>query len=210
MTVVILSKTSANLHPCIAAVREHEPDARIVVVDDGLDSVPPDVETVIGVKPFIFARNANLGIAAAGEDDVVLLNDDALLRSQRGFTIMFDQLTHNPEYGLCGASCNSVGNTNQFPRSQGFRFEPRMVCFVCVALPRRTIQRVGLLDERYVQYGFDDDDYCLRVRAAGLRIGISDDCFVDHKHLTSTFRAGGRADMSHNQKLFTQKWGAVR
>ena len=32
-----------------------------------------------GVKPFIFARNCNLGIRAAGSDDVVLLNDDALL-----------------------------------------------------------------------------------------------------------------------------------
>ena len=209
MTVVILSKNAANLWPCVAAVREHEPDARIVVVDDGCESLPDDVHVVPGVKPFVFARNANIGISAA-DDDVILLNDDALLKTARGFTVMLDELRQRPEYGICGATCNSVGNTNQFPRGEGFRFEPRMVCFVCVAIPQRTIQRVGLLDERFVGYGYDDDDYCLRVRAAGLKIGITDHCYVDHKHLTSTFRGHGHADLGHNRQLFTAKWGAMQ
>lgn len=209
MTVVILSKTIANLAPCVDAVHLHEPDARIVVVDDGLEHWPQGVEVVIGSKPFIFASNANIGIRAA-DDDVILLNDDALLRTPRGFSVMMDQLKAHPEYGVCGASCNNVGNTNQWPQGHGFRFEPRMVCFVCVAIPKSTQEKVGLLDERFIGYGFDDDDYCLRVRTAGLKVAITDDCFVDHAHLTSTFRGRGHCDLSQNQHIFAAKWGAMR
>ena len=208
MTVIVPSKTDANLVACLQAVLEHEPDTKIIVVDDGLKSWSDriDVLRVGGAKPFVFARNINIGIRAAGDDDVVLLNDDALLKSPRGFTIMFDELRQHSDYGLCGSTCNNVDNTNQWPQSHGFRFEPRMVCFVCVAIPRTTIERVGLLDERFVNYGFDDDDYCERVRRAGLKIGISDHCFVDHKHLTSTFRGMGHADMTHNQRIYAEKW----
>lgn len=209
MTVVILSKTSANLLPCVAAVRKHEPECRIIVVDDGLDKSPGDVRCIPGVKPFVFARNANLGIAAA-QDDVILLNDDALLQTPRGFTVMLDELAARPDYGLVGATCNNVGNRNQFPQGIGFRFEPRMVCFVCVAIPKSTIAKVGLLDERFVGYGFDDDDYCLRVRTAGMKIGVTDNCYVDHSHLTSTFRGRGHCDLVPNQRIFQQKWGKQR
>jgi GT2 family glycosyltransferase len=90
------------------------------------------------------------------------------------------------------------------------RDESRMVCFVCVFVPRRTLEAVGLLDEQFVGYGCDDDDYCLRVRKAGLKIGIFDGCFVDHSTLKSTYRGrflGG--NYQPNLKLFAAKWGAL-
>jgi GT2 family glycosyltransferase len=194
----------------MAAVCQYEPGARIIVVDDGIDTLLDDVEVVRGVQPFVFARNCNLGIKAAGHDDVILLNDDALLRSPGGFTAMLDALRDHPEYGLCGAASNHVGNRNQWDLDIGFRDEPRMVCFVCVAIPRRTIEMVGLLDERFVAYGFDDDDYCLRVRRAGLKIAVHDGCLIDHGSLRSTFRGDPRtpATMDYNARLFKEKWGA--
>ena len=87
-----------------------------------------------------------------------------------------------------------------------------MVCFVCVYIPRSTIDSVGLLDERFVGYGLDDDDYSLRVRDAGLKIGIFDRCFVDHGSLTSSYRGpdnnrGKGGDYRPNMKLFIEKWG---
>ena len=84
-----------------------------------------------------------------------------------------------------------------------------MVCFVCFLIPRRTIERVGLLYERFVGYGMDDDDYSLRVRHAGLRIAVHDDCFVDHVQLESSYRgaAGAGGDFRPNLELFKRKWG---
>jgi len=88
---------------------------------------------------------------------------------------------------------------------------------VCVLIPRRTIETVGLLDERFGGltangqriYGWDDNDYCRRVRNAGLKIGIHDGCYVDHGSLKSTFRGDPRAagDISAGRELYLAKWG---
>jgi len=221
LAVIIPSKTTANLLPCIDAVRRNEPGAEMVAVDDGLDlsSLPwpecqPPVQFVRGEKPFVYARNINIGIRHALEltpdlGGVVLLNDDALLQSPGGFMAMAQACADHPEYGLIGATTNIAGNPNQFPQGIGLRDEPRMVCFLCVYIPRTTLDRVGLLDERYVGYGMDDDDYSFEARKAGLKIGVHDGCFVDHGSLKSSFRGDPKtpADYRPNLQRFIAKWG---
>jgi len=162
-----------------------------------------------GWKPFIFSRNINLGIEAANDDDVIILNDDAILETSGGFTAMAAVSRDHPEYGLIAATTNVTGNLNQVQKGIGLREDPRQVCFICVYIPRTTIDRVGLLDERFVDYGMDDDDYCLRVRKAGLKLGIFDGCFVDHGSLTSSFRGGAESagDFHPNLRRFIEKWG---
>ena len=211
-SVIIPSRNAENLFPCIAAVKQHEPDARIIVVDDGLSAIPDGVEVIQGVKPFVFARNVNLGILAAANTDsdgVVILNDDALLQTPGGFSVMAQACEDYPDFGLIGATCNNVGNPNQHRRDIGLRNEPRMVCFVAVYIPMATFDLVGLLDERYTEYGADDDDFSFEVRKAGLKIGIHDGCYVDHGSLNSSYRgeAGAGGDFRHNLKLFIAKWG---
>jgi GT2 family glycosyltransferase len=212
LSVIIPSRNVTNLAPCVAAVRRHEPSARIVVIDDGLEYHPNDhIHAIDGIKPFIYARNVNLGIREAENDDCVLLNDDALLQSPGGFSLMQRAAKEHTEYGVIGATCNWVGNPNQHPKGVGLRDEPRMVCFVAVLIPRRTIDLVGLLDEEFAGYGFEDDSYCVRVRRAGLKIGIHDGCFVDHKTLKSSFR-GDRYPIDgfrQNRRIFEQKYGMV-
>lgn len=220
-SVIIPSKNADNLRPCIEAIWGQEEDEnRIIAVDDGIDMPEHqwgDILRVPGEKPFIFARNVNLGIRAAGNDDVFLVNDDALLQTPNGLSKIAELAVDHPEFGLISASCNNVGNTRQYQRvcpcchrpEDTLREDPRMVCFVCVFIPRSTIEKVGLLDERFVGYGFDDDDYCLRVRRAGLKIGIYDGCYVDHGSLKSSFRGGAKAqiDLNQNRKIFEEKWG---
>lgn len=227
VSVIIPSRTITNLVPCVAAIRKEEKRIRIIVVDDGLDFTVPnresedgcwlcDMDTTLrlaGEKPFIFARNINIGIRAAGTDDVILLNDDALLRTPDGFHSMWLMSRSRPEFGVIAASCNNVGNLNQHQHpGDGLREEPRMVCFVCVLIPRATIDEVGLLDEEFVGYGLDDDSYCLRARKAGLKIGVFDGCFVDHHSLVSTFRQpsptnSSPGDFKPNMKIFIAKYG---
>ena len=221
ISVVIPSRNIENLNACTGRVRTFDPGLRIIAVDDGLSEAVQCAFVVPGVKPFIFARNVNIGIRAAGDDDIIILNDDALLHHDPqdggpgGFTILQRAAEEHPEYGLIASTCNNVGNPNQqrrpdwHPHGFGLREDPRMVCFVCVFIPRRTIDAVGLLDERFVGYGMDDDDYCLRVRNAGLKIGIHDGCYVDHGSLKSSYRgaAGAGGDFQPNLKLFIEKWG---
>lgn len=213
MRIIIPSCNSNNLQACVAAIRRREGSRSIIVVDDGLEIMPNDIDVVIGKKPFVFARNINIGINRAldlGCTGVVLLNDDAILETDGGFSKLVEVSMEHPECGLIAPSCTNTGNLNQRPAAKGFRYEPRMVCFTCVYIPKSTFKTVGLLDDRFVYYGFDDDDYCLRVRIAGLKIGITDDVIVDHGRLISSYRGDPRtpANLSRNAAIFRAKWGA--
>ncbi len=217
LSVIIPSRTASNLIPCVEAVRRYEPEARIIVVDDTPDlSLSQMAEwmkfvAVAGIKPFIYARNCNLGIAKAGSDDVILLNDDALLESADGFGEMQRAAAQHPEYGVIGAVTNVTGQPLQQPHGIGLREVPH-IAFVCVFIPRRTIDHVGLLDDRYcLDYGVEDLDYCEATRRSGLKVGVFDHCYVDHGSLTSSFRGDPRAPRSFakNKALFDAKWGAA-
>jgi len=165
------------------------------------------------MKPFIFARNVNIGIRAALErhqpDGIILLNDDALVKTPGGLTALGEEADARPDYGIIAAVTNSAGNPNQYSRGAGFRDEPRMVCFVAVLITAAAFQAAGWLDERFTAYGWEDNDFCRRVRKCGLRIGISENCFVDHLSLTSTFRGDPRtgADISRGAAIYRAKWG---
>lgn len=219
LTVIIPSKLASNLGPCVQALREHERGCDIVVVDDGIDldaikgnpvwAAALDGAVIIaGVKPFVFARNCNLGITEAGACDVVLLNDDALLQSPGGFTLLQTEARMHPEYGCIGATTNVTGQILQKPQGRGLR-HIHHIAFVCVLIPRRAIEKIGTLDERYcLDYGVEDRDYCEMINRAGMKVGVHDGCFVDHGSLRSSFRGKptrpGRSDQ--NRALFLQKF----
>lgn len=216
LSIVIPSKDAGNLISCLAAIKQHDPGYHIVVVDDGLSAKPVDVALIPGAKPFIFARNANLGLEhafAAGSDAAILMNDDALLETRRGFTAMYKASKVNTDYGLISACTNNTGNPNQYRHEGGdalsVRREHRMLCFICVLIPVSTWRKVGPLDEAFTGYGFEDDAYSLSVRRAGLKLGIYDGCFVDHAKLHSSFRAKEYPveGFNKNHQLFLRKYG---
>ncbi len=216
-SVVILSRDAANLVPCVRAVLANEPNLppeRVMVVDDGARAAAearlPGASWVEGAKPFVFARNANVGIAAA-PDDIILLNDDALLFTPCGFSALAKTGAENPDYAVISAVTNIAGNPAQQPSGAGLR-QASHVAFVCVWIARRAWERIGPLDERYcLDYGVEDRDYCHRVNQAGMKVGVYDFCFVDHAVLHSSFRGGpteGRS-FERNWALFQEKWGVA-
>lgn len=213
---MIPSRTASNFLACAEAVRRNEPEAKILLIDDGIDLswLPrPDLPFygIEAEQPFIFARNVNLGIKEAGDDDCIILNDDALLETPGGFSLLQKAAEEHPEYGIIGATTNVTGQPLQYRQNIGLREVPH-IAFVCVYVPRRTIEKVGLLDERYcLDYGVEDRDYCEMVTRAGLKVGVHDGCYVDHGSLVSTFRGDPRAPKSFakNLQLYREKWGLV-
>lgn len=246
LAVIIPSKNGSNLIPCLTSLRKHEPDCPVIIVDDGLSVQAIDqarfcepIEIVKGVKPFVFARNVNMGIrrALAIEGnvwepcDVVILNDDALLESPRGFKTLHNCCVEDPTIGCIGATTNLTGQPLQRPAHKysdrgnvvnagwGLRFVPH-IAFVCVYIPRRTLDLLAEkaptdwrftsgLDERYTAYGSDDLDFCMQVEAAGLKVAVHDGCFVDHSKLHSSFRGAPETpgDIWPNHRLLRAKWG---
>ncbi len=156
-SVIVPSRNRTNLKACLRAVGTRQPGTWRIVIDDGVNLPPRGdadldglYETVHpGVKPFVFARNCNIGIRAAGRDDVILLNDDALLRTVGGFRALQSMANEFPEFGVIGAVTNVTRQPLQKPQGGTALREAPHIAFVCVYIPRRTIDRVGLLDERY-------------------------------------------------------------
>lgn len=218
-SVIIPSRSPSNLRACVEAVHDCEPYAGVIFVDDDIDwttDKPPrwDIAdtTIQGIKPFIFARAVNQGTAAALAnpkcDGVVLLNDDALLKTPGGFTRLAELAAQHEDIGIIAPVTNVTGQPLQMPKGVGLRQVPH-IAFVCVYIPRRTIERVGMLDERFTSYGWEDNDYTHRVNIAGLKVCVYDHVFVDHASLKSTFRGDPKkaANIEPGRRIFREKWG---
>ncbi len=67
------------------------------------------------------------------------------------------------------------------------------VTFFCVFIRRDVLEDVGLLDETFFPGGFEDDDYCLRLREKGYRIALARDVYIHHFGSASF----GRLDYSY-------------
>lgn len=213
--VLIPSARFSNLEGCVGSILSHDylPPDRIIVIDDGAQADAPagfPVTWVRGQKPFVFARNINLGWMRAGLDaNVILMNDDTRLKTPGGFRAMAEAVAAAPGIGVCSAAiAGVVGNPNQHPGAGGMRTDPGVVAFVCVYIPVETSRRIGFLDERFTSYGGDDMDYCRRVLEGRWSLGIFDGCVVSHGEVPSTYRT--RPDIvqlfEDGKRLYAEKY----
>ena len=215
LKVVIPSAKASNLIPCVQSILTMDPalsPSSIIVVDDGARRESyadvPTVRWVAGVKPFVFARNVNRGIAAAGDSDVILMNDDAQLLTRCGFTWWSVAMQRRRDTVCSAGIVGTVCNPRQLVQpSDEFRTELTHLAFVCAYLPRPVIDRVGLLDERFTAYGFEDLDYCRRTLLAGLQLATWDGCVVDHSG-QSTFRTSTEwpSLLQQGRRIYLDKW----
>lgn len=242
-SIIIPSKTRENLLACVGCIRNAGEKSRIIIVDDFRDrdearwlkeqgpQIVRDCTWVDGVQPFVFARNINLGIAAAGDDDVILLNDDALLKAHLGFSWLASEANAHTEIGIMAAAvdgaCGCVEQNAQ-PGTRVRVVKHHTVVFIAVYMRREVLTRMmstpgGVahantwwLDERYAAYGYDDDDACERVRQLELKLGVFDGCVVDHGTLKSSYRnaegvgfpgIASSCDLAPNRQRFVEKWG---
>lgn len=193
-TVVTLNKHPELAETLIESIRKtHANQPRIIVVGDNhSEKFGPNVVTIESKQPFCFARNANLGIAAAGRRDVILMNDDTQVLQKDALHILASTAAKFPRIGILSPLIDGgVGNPYQtekmwrqeFPDVigiQGESADSMPVCFVCVWLSRRLLDKVGKLDEAMIHYGFDDNDYCIRSRKAGFETAITKLANVQH------------------------------
>lgn len=229
ISIVIPSKTVPNIQKSIRCIQHFESgtrqDMHVVVVLDGIDLLDPNlpvtkngvhVSYVQGVQPFVFARNVNIGAHSHPDADLVVMNDDALLTVPGGITEMCLALRRpeNLKFGILsskvfGAACNPrvISGTTALFNTAMVMDAGHMVPFICVAIRREVWERVGHLDEQYVDYGFEDDDFCRSCRSRGLRVGCYTGCIVDHGSIHSTFRNAGHCSLEPNRLRYLAKWG---
>ncbi|KAA0970390.1 glycosyltransferase [Aureimonas fodinaquatilis] len=174
-----------------------------------------------------FAAANNQGLARATGDYFVLLNNDTYV-TPGWLGSLVAHLRRNPDLGLVGPVTNNIGNEARIEihyadmnemRTEALHYTAQRIgrlhdcpnlAFFCVAFSRKTFEAVGNLDEAFRVGFFEDDDYCRRVQALGLRNAIADDVFIHH-HLSASFdalKAEKKMELFEQNKLiYEQKWG---
>jgi GT2 family glycosyltransferase len=210
----------------------------VLLVDNGsTDGTVELLESAARGRPYVrllafptnlgFARAVNAGLAAATGDVVVLLNNDTVVPPGAIGRL----LSHldDPAVGLVGCLTNRAGNEAELQTSYatfgemlsvadelaakraGEVTEIRTPTMFCVAFRRELLETVGVLDERFEIGSFEDEDYAVRVRAAGLRVVCAEDVFVHHFGQASLGRLaadGSYGAVFHeNRTRFEEKWG---
>jgi GT2 family glycosyltransferase len=237
-SIVMLSWNAPHFtEVAIASIREHtRTPYEIIVIDNGSEPQTlarlkqlEDVRIIYNAKNTGFAYGCNQGLAAARGTHVVLLNNDVVVTGG-WLEAMIDIQRRNPTVGMSAPYSNHVGGIQQIAgkpysdladlpafaaqrstelRGRSLRVN-RAVGF-CLCISRHVIDEVGGLDPRYGLGGFEDDDFCLRVRAAGYEIAICADSFVHHFGEAS-FKANqldASALFFRNKAFFERRWGTT-
>ena len=225
---------------CLASVLENTeyPNYEVIVVDNASsDGTVEELKRLAGSIPFVkmilndhnagFGPGNNQGLAAATGEIFVLLNNDTVV--PRGWLTRLARHLDDPAIGLIGPatnrSCNEAqidipyqtyGEFQAVARSQGERHDGerlpiRMPMMFCVAFRRDTYERLGPLDERYEVGMFEDEDYALRAKAAGLHVAWTPEVYIHHAYHASIGKLLPTGEYMRlvklNQGRFEEKWG---
>lgn len=186
-----------------------------------------DVELIETDGPLGYTCAANKGLEASTADHVVLLNSDTIV-PRLWLADLLDCMQSDEGLGIVGPLSNAASyqSVPEVVDSQGgwavndlppgynvddfaelvHRISPQQfprVDFVngfCLMMSRQVIERIGLLDEVAFPRGYgEENDYCLRARAAGFGLAIADQCFVYH---------GKSKSFGHAQRLALARAGS--
>ncbi len=211
---------------CLESIHDTFDDCRVILVDNGssTDDIEAAAHTLEKRDSILirngenlgFAKAMNIGIEASDAPYVCILNNDTIIHPEALERMIF-WLEQDASLGLIGPLTNNANSHQRVPGpeacSPGYAYTPILVAFFCAIIPRHALDRVGLLSEEYgLGYG-EDDDYCIRVRAAGYRTGIAKDAYVHHDHHTTyrhLFGDDGIKKMGEEGlALVREKYGAI-
>jgi GT2 family glycosyltransferase len=92
----------------------------------------------------------------------------------------------------------------------GQSFDIKNAAFFCVAIPKATLEKCGLISEDYGQGFFEDDDYCRLIESKKLRVVCAEDVFIHHE-LSASFNklpdAHKKKLFDTNKSIYEKKWG---
>ncbi|MDX6596719.1 MAG: hypothetical protein QOE87_606, partial [Gaiellales bacterium] len=223
---------------CLASIERATAEAyELLLVDNGSSdgtvaflrdyaATRPNVRLVLNAENRGFAGGNNQALALARGRYVALLNNDTIV-TDGWLGRLVGALERTPGAGLAGPVSNyvagpqlietgyaSLGEIEPFARSWArarageVESAPRLIGF-CLLLRREVVEAVGALDESFGAGNFEDDDLCLRARAAGFGCVIARDAFVHHTG-SQTFigeRIDYGASLARNRRVFEEKWG---
>lgn len=218
---------------CLGSIFDHTTGItyEIILVDDASDesldlvgiSTPFPVHLIQNKVRKNFSANNNLAASLARGKFLCLLNNDTLV-TPGWLKPMVAILLCNPDIGVLGNKqlfpeteklhhCGMAFDDNGLPwhlhphtdpslPAVNYQRDLQIVTFACVLIPKRVYQELGGLDETF-HNGFEDCDFCLRVRSAGYRVTYTPASTIYHYGQSTP---GRQVSDEENKKLFLTKW----
>jgi len=153
------------------------------------------------------AKSWNLGIRKAFEDGharVLVSNNDVVY-----WPDTIPALERWQEETGCFVSVHSVAHMDALEHQERRHELETVPDFAGFMISQEIVDRVGWFDEEYIQAYWEDVDYVLRMKDAGIRYGRALDALVCHYH-SRTVHEGGVRPYPHfetNRQRFLKKWG---
>ena len=221
----------------LESIRAHTSEPyEVIVVDNGsgeetlaaLRAIDdPHVRVIYNRTNRGFGGGNNVGMAAALGGHVVVLNNDVVV-TEGWLDGLLEPFRRIPTIGVTAPRSNKVVGHQQLPDAL-YEGEDGMVAFaarrrerfresgyyadraigLCLCISRDVLEQVGGFDERFKFGNFEDDDYSIRVRAAGYGIFICNDVFIHHfgSQSFAANKVDYAATMTENWDRFAEKWG---
>ena len=227
-----------HTHRCLqslAHAQEIDPElaVEIIVVDNAsTDETREALAAIPGIKLILndsnlgFAAGNNIGIQAASGENVIILNNDTIVPPY-WLRRLAETAARVPNLGVLCPSTNTeelqaIHSVKYNSLEEFFQFNELLyennrgawetiekACGFCLYLPRKTIDLVGVFDTIYGIGYFEDDDYSLRMRDAGLHLICAKDVYIHHFG-SASFEGANMKRQLHLQNGMTQfvfKWG---
>ncbi|MFH1244025.1 MAG: glycosyltransferase [bacterium] len=217
--------------------RSKYPNLELLAVDNKSDAKTrkmlntyrgvPNVKVVLNPANYGFAKGNNVGMKLASGEYIILLNNDVCVTP--GWIERLVYHARGKDIGLVGPVTNSIGNESkieiEYDGDKAKEIEEKSADYIYAhwgeALKLRNIaafawlkskavyQKLGGLDERFGRGLFEDDDYCMRVSKANLKILCTKDAFVHHYGGASTNWGSPEYQLlfNTNKAKFEAKWG---
>jgi GT2 family glycosyltransferase len=212
------------------------PNFELIIVDNAstdetqdylkhLKNQHDNIKIILNKENLGFASANNMGIKESKGRYVILLNNDTIVT--KGWMNGLIKHLRSPKVGLVGPVTNSIGNeakintdydnlsemeefAEQYTETNRDRiFEIPVLAMYCLALNRATIEKIGYLDEQFSIGMFEDDDYALRIKKAGLKIICAENVFIHHFGGASFSKLESseyRTIFNENKLKYEDKW----
>ena len=148
-----------------------------------------------------FAVSVNKGLKGLDDDydGVVIMNDDTLVLKD-WLIKMIEQANKEKKIGIVSGIRSAMRESH--------------CAFICVYIKREVIDKIGILDERFVGGNYEDTDFCVRALDAGYDI-VSLDCDVVRHYTSYTWQYNGKRlgfnkAMVENRERFKEKWKGTK
>lgn len=227
--VIVAHNVLSATKECVEQIARHtDSHHNLYFVDNGSnDGTFEYMRGAVGRNPARFQTNVAVAKAKnAGGREVLgnpnskyicFLDNDTKV-SEKWLDRMLSILESNPKIGLIGPISNNASNAQSIyncddPKKPMDSRDPEFIKVnsidgFCMLMPVSVARHIGLFDESLGAYGFEDKDFCERVKQAGYDIAIANRSFVEHR---------GRLTLIENhidwQRLatassikFAQKW----